>query len=746
MAFMEAISEEEALKPDVVSDADFKSITITSTDYDVTDNSTERSFLLMDGNEKLHIATPELFCKQLKCSTNAKIKVVAIFGNTGDGKSYTMNHAFFKGEEVFKTSPEQNSCTLGVYAAMQPELGVLCLDTEGLLSTSSQSNRRMRMLLKILAISDIVIYRTRSERLHSDMYEFLGTASKAFCLHFSQALQSLSMQGSANLGPAVIVFHETRHTKPLQNSVEESAEEKMRESFARLNYDIKAFSSLRYVGIQTSALGSTDFSKLLIALRSDLENTTVRSPRPPSVIFKAMHALNKKFSGEISENSINPFPEQYFTCPILCASCNRRCQRSMGHDGEAHLNSQPCQHQHQFENKVELCKSCYNNGREVIVSRIDGWTHCSINCPHCGEIARTFKYWNGTQDCEAIRTQTVHVWKDSNLLAKGPTHSGQMVLDKVSYVCEAFTNFSSQPTGALKEWCADKVAPKYWKPNNEIIHCFSCKKNFEKTGLRKHHCRGCGEGFCDACSQHRMPVPARKWFDYVRVCSDCRQQLLKHPDCIPDCDQQTNDNPNSPNHSAGPTTASNATTSGGINAEETDVTVRKCGETLYNTVSKVATAAIECTKEIIKDTARPDYWVPDAEAIRCHICKMLFGTAEELALAHVSNYSPQSPQKAFKGGDCKRHHCRKCGQGVCADCSKTRRPVPDRGWLDDVRVCDECVNDMSTTVTTATGVATASTTSSPSMASITPSSNGKLHQQTNCNSSSSLDDPKTKVE
>ncbi|KAM7347175.1 zinc finger FYVE domain-containing protein 1-like isoform 3-T3 [Cochliomyia hominivorax] len=721
--------KEEALKPDVVSDADFKSITITSTDYDVTDNSTERSFLLMDGNEKLHIATPELFCKQLKCSTNAKIKVVAIFGNTGDGKSYTMNHAFFKGEEVFKTSPEQNSCTLGVYAAMQPELGVLCLDTEGLLSTSSQSNRRMRMLLKILAISDIVIYRTRSERLHSDMYEFLGTASKAFCLHFSQALQSLSMQGSANLGPAVIVFHETRHTKPLQNSVEESAEEKMRESFARLNYDIKAFSSLRYVGIQTSALGSTDFSKLLIALRSDLENTTVRSPRPPSVIFKAMHALNKKFSGEISENSINPFPEQYFTCPILCASCNRRCQRSMGHDGEAHLNSQPCQHQHQFENKVELCKSCYNNGREVIVSRIDGWTHCSINCPHCGEIARTFKYWNGTQDCEAIRTQTVHVWKDSNLLAKGPTHSGQMVLDKVSYVCEAFTNFSSQPTGALKEWCADKVAPKYWKPNNEIIHCFSCKKNFEKTGLRKHHCRGCGEGFCDACSQHRMPVPARKWFDYVRVCSDCRQQLLKHPDCIP-----------------GPTTASNATTSGGINAEETDVTVRKCGETLYNTVSKVATAAIECTKEIIKDTARPDYWVPDAEAIRCHICKMLFGTAEELALAHVSNYSPQSPQKAFKGGDCKRHHCRKCGQGVCADCSKTRRPVPDRGWLDDVRVCDECVNDMSTTVTTATGVATASTTSSPSMASITPSSNGKLHQQTNCNSSSSLDDPKTKVE
>lgn len=101
-------------------------------------------------------------------------------------------------------------------------------------------------------------------------------------------------------------------------------------------------------------------------------------------------------------------------------------------------------------------------------------------------------------------------------------------------------------------------------------------------------------------------------------------------------------------------------------------------------------------KEIIKDTARPDYWVPDTEAVRCHICKMQFGTAEELVLAYVSSDSPLKPRKAFKGGDCKRHHCRKCGQGVCNECSLTRKPVPDRGWLDDVRVCDECVNDVST--------------------------------------------------
>lgn len=113
------------------------------------DHSTGQSFLLLDANEHLHIATPELFCKKLKCPDTAKIKVVSIFGNTGDGKSHTMNHALFKGEEVFKTSPEQKSCTLGVYAAIQEDLGVLCLDTEGLLSTSSRNTKRMRMLLKV---------------------------------------------------------------------------------------------------------------------------------------------------------------------------------------------------------------------------------------------------------------------------------------------------------------------------------------------------------------------------------------------------------------------------------------------------------------------------------------------------------------------------------------------------------------------------------------------------------------------
>lgn len=179
----------------------------------------EKSFLLLDGLEDLRVNTPEIFAKRLGCSLDSKMKVVSIFGNTGDGKSHTMNHVFFDGEEIFSTSAAQDSCTLGVWAAYQPTLGILCLDTEGLLGATTNGDQRMRLLLKVLAISDIAIYRTRAERLHRDLFTFLGTASKAFYKHFSSALQRLGLPGPAtSLGPAVFVFHETLNTQTIKSS------------------------------------------------------------------------------------------------------------------------------------------------------------------------------------------------------------------------------------------------------------------------------------------------------------------------------------------------------------------------------------------------------------------------------------------------------------------------------------------------------------------------------------------------
>lgn len=69
-------------------------------------------------------------------------------------------------------------------------------------------------------MSDIVIYRTRAERLHNDMYMFLSSASGAYLKHFSPELRALSSRCGldvplSSLGPAVIIFQETTHTQLL---------------------------------------------------------------------------------------------------------------------------------------------------------------------------------------------------------------------------------------------------------------------------------------------------------------------------------------------------------------------------------------------------------------------------------------------------------------------------------------------------------------------------------------------------
>ncbi|XP_067011920.1 zinc finger FYVE domain-containing protein 1 isoform X2 [Anabrus simplex] len=643
-----------SLPPDVTLTSEFTSLKLGPRFED----SNGGSFLLIDGKEHLKVSSAEQFIGRLGCDASTRVKVVSVFGNTGDGKSHTLNHTFFEGLDVFRTSSEQNSCTLGVWAAFDPRLRVICLDTEGLLGTTSHENQRTRLLLKVLAVSDIVIYRTRSERLHHDMFTFLGSASRAYTQHFQSALQAVGQRGEfggplSALGPAVIIFHETRHTRALQSTLSESAEDFLRSRFAQSKLDIEAFSSLKYVGVQTLS-PPTDFSELHVAIQSELENTTVRSPRQPHVVYHTLKLLNDKFSGEIENTAPVLFPDQYFTCPVKCLSCEKRCDRSMGHlkEGLQHSCAARCRYQHQFENCMYICKLCHSNGKEVIVhpkltSTADtswfglakyAWSGYVIECPNCGEIYRSRQYWYGNKNPEdsAVRTEIQHVWPGSNSALLATQNAAQKVLDGVSYISEAVVSVGSPPTRMLSSWVADQIAPKYWRPNNEIKHCHKCKKVFMATAT-KHHCRACGEGFCEECSSRAMPVPERGWMTPVRVCDFCYSK------------------------------ASSGEGSGILDdIDDTEVRVRKYSEAVVSTLSTVA-SVLEYPRGLIKDTARPVYWVPDQEVTHCCCCDAPFG-----------------PRLAL-------HHCRDCGRGVCSDCSTGRRPVLRRGWENPVRVCDECM-------------------------------------------------------
>ena len=58
-----------------------------------------------------------------------------------------------------------------------------------------------------------------------------------------------------------------------------------------------------------------------------------------------------------------------------------------------------------------------------------------------------------------------------------------------------------------------------WVVDTECSRCAGCEKIFSTT-KRKHHCRGCGELFCEECSSFRVPIPELLGSSH-RVCSAC---------------------------------------------------------------------------------------------------------------------------------------------------------------------------------------------------------------------------------
>ncbi|XP_054710147.1 RUN and FYVE domain-containing protein 2-like [Uloborus diversus] len=62
-----------------------------------------------------------------------------------------------------------------------------------------------------------------------------------------------------------------------------------------------------------------------------------------------------------------------------------------------------------------------------------------------------------------------------------------------------------------------------WTHDKEATICKQCNKSFS-VARRKHHCRHCGDIFCNACSDNTMPLPSSA--KPVRVCDTCYALLL----------------------------------------------------------------------------------------------------------------------------------------------------------------------------------------------------------------------------
>lgn len=63
-----------------------------------------------------------------------------------------------------------------------------------------------------------------------------------------------------------------------------------------------------------------------------------------------------------------------------------------------------------------------------------------------------------------------------------------------------------------------------WTDDAEVTHCTLCMKQFTVT-IRKHHCRNCGNIFCNECSSKTAIIAVSK--KPVRVCNNCYGEVVK---------------------------------------------------------------------------------------------------------------------------------------------------------------------------------------------------------------------------
>eukprot|EP00656_Telonema_subtile_P007167 TRINITY_DN13359_c0_g1_i2.p1 TRINITY_DN13359_c0_g1~~TRINITY_DN13359_c0_g1_i2.p1 ORF type:complete len:160 (-),score=11.49 TRINITY_DN13359_c0_g1_i2:272-751(-) len=79
-----------------------------------------------------------------------------------------------------------------------------------------------------------------------------------------------------------------------------------------------------------------------------------------------------------------------------------------------------------------------------------------------------------------------------------------------------------------------------WASDSSSKKCRLCKVEFTFT-LRKHHCRACGDIFCDDCTPQKLFLPHLGITTQERVCKRCHTKYRKVPGCDPSWGLTAND-------------------------------------------------------------------------------------------------------------------------------------------------------------------------------------------------------------
>ncbi|KAM0008803.1 putative chromatin regulator PHD family [Helianthus debilis subsp. tardiflorus] len=87
-----------------------------------------------------------------------------------------------------------------------------------------------------------------------------------------------------------------------------------------------------------------------------------------------------------------------------------------------------------------------------------------------------------------------------------------------------FTEQSTEKKKGLGDWM-NIIKPAneekdHWVPDEAVTKCTGCGSDFSAFN-RKHHCRNCGDIFCDKCTHGRIALTSEENAPQVRVCDRC---------------------------------------------------------------------------------------------------------------------------------------------------------------------------------------------------------------------------------
>ncbi|CAF0831103.1 unnamed protein product [Rotaria sordida] len=341
-------------------------------------------FLLLDAHEHLTVNNEFDFIRQLQCSSqDSNVKCISIIGNTGDGKSYTLNQVFFNGKEKFHTSSTTESCTMGVWSALDENQRTLILDTEGRLGLSQNDNIQKFNLLYC--------------------YSYLSAPTKMLT---------------------------------------EMVADQVAPSYWVPNKDVHECSSCKLV-----------------------------------------------FGSDHSKHHCRACGH------VFCDTCTTSRRIVPWID---------------TEKPVRVCDKCYANPQSRPPSATQNSSSSLIEKDKSdNQKTKQNGYDVGSSGDSASTASSVSVDIPASRRVYETVKSG---LEKIGV---------NYPIELIKE----STRPNYWRPDHECRLCFICKRAFNSTTNRLHHCRNCGDAVCEQCSPKKRPVPERDWLTPVRVCKFCDESM-----------------------------------------------------------------------------------------------------------------------------------------------------------------------------------------------------------------------------